>query len=97
MPCAANQCAEPAGAAVEQEQREPDDDRGERERQVDERVHESRAREATPHDRQRADDAEDRVQRHRDRRDLERDLERVHRVRVGERVPDVAGALSNAR
>ena len=51
------------------------------------------AREALPHDRERADDAEDRVQRHRDRRDDQRDLERVHRVRVAQRVPEVPGAL----
>ena len=40
MPWLVEPVAEPAVAAVEQEEREPDDDRRERERQVDERVQE---------------------------------------------------------
>ena len=93
MPWSVEPAAEPAVAAVEQEEREADDDGRERERQVDERVHEPLAGEAAPHDRERADDAEDRVQRHGDRRDDQRQLERVDRVGVGERVPDGAEAV----
>ena len=80
--------AEPAGAAVEQEEREADDDGRERERQVDDRVDDARRRgKRPPHDRERADDAEDGVQRHGDRGDDQRQLERVHRVRVGRASP----------
>ena len=53
MPWPSEPRAEPAGAAVEQEEREADDDRRERERQVDERVHEPLAGEAPAHDRER--------------------------------------------
>src|SRR5207248_3928966 len=60
--------AEPAAAPVEQEEREPDDDRREREREVDDRVDDAHAREAVPHDRERAEDAEDGVERHGDER-----------------------------
>ena len=63
IPCSVEPAAEPARAAVEEQEREPDDDRRERERQVDERVHEPLAAEALPDDRERADDAEDRVRR----------------------------------
>ena len=59
MSVAVEPVAEPAVAAVEQEERQADDDRRERERQVDERVDEALAREPPPHDRERADDAED--------------------------------------
>ena len=79
--------AEPAGAPVEQEEREADDDRRERERQVDERVHEPLAGEAPADDREAAEDAEDRVQRHGDRGHLERHLEGVHRVGVARSPP----------
>ena len=54
--------------AVQEIEREPDDDRRERQRQVDERVHEAHPGNAMAHDRERAEDAERRVQRHGDRR-----------------------------
>ena len=78
---AVEEAEEPAAAAVEHEEREPDDDRRERERQVDERVHEPLAREALPDDRERAQDPEHGVEGHSDRRDDQRQLERVQRVR----------------
>ena len=78
---------EPAVAAVEEHDREADDDRRERERQVDDGVEHALAGEAVAHDRERADDAEDRVQRHGDRRDLQREPERVLRVGRRHRVP----------
>ena len=93
MPCAREPVAEPAAAAVEQEEREADDDRRERERQVDERVQEPLEREVAPHDREADDDPEDGVHGHRDRGHEQRDLERVDRRVVRERVPDVACAL----
>ena len=71
------EAAEPAAAPVEQKEREADDHRRERERQVDDRVHEAAPGEAAAHERERQDHAEDRVRRHRDRRHQQRQLERV--------------------
>ena len=85
--------AEPAAASVEQEERQPDDDGGERERQVDERVEQTLEREVAAHDREPDGDPEDRVDRDGDRRDLERDLERVDGRGVRERAPDVPDAV----
>ena len=65
-PCSISQPPNQPVAAVEQQEREADDDGRERERQVDERVDEPLAGEAVAHDRERADDAEDRVRRHGD-------------------------------
>ena len=107
IPCAGEPAAEPARPPVEQEEREADDDGGERERQVDERVHEALAREAPAHDREPADDTEDGVQRHGDRDRDQRDLERVDRVGIlsashalpsvlGERPPEDASRAARA-
>ena len=79
-PCDVQPWAEPTVVPVEQVQRQADDDGRERHRQVDDRVHEAHAGYAVTHDRERAEDAERRVERHRDDRDLDRELERVHRV-----------------
>ena len=78
---------EPPRAAVEQEEREPDDDRRQGERQVDERVDDPLPGKALAHDRERADHAEDGVRRHRDRRDLERQEKSVLRCRRRDRIP----------
>ena len=59
--------AEPAGLSVDEDQRQPDDHRGDRERQVDEAFSSQLPRELVAHDQQGAGDAEDRVQRDRDR------------------------------
>ena len=84
---------EPAVARVEQVEREPDDDRRERHRQVDDRVHEPHARNPVAHDRERAEDAERRVQRHGDHRDLEREAQRMRRVVVRDRRPEGVPAV----
>ena len=75
MPALLEPAAEPALAAVEQEEREPDDDGRERERQVDERVQQALAGEPPAHDRERADDPEHGVHGYRDGRDDQRQLE----------------------
>ena len=62
------QVAEPAAAAVDEDQRQADDDRRDRERQVDQRVQHRLAAEAAARERQRAEHAEDRVERHGDQR-----------------------------
>ena len=78
---------EPAGPAVQEQEREPDDDRRQREREVDEGVHDALAGEALAHDRERADHAEDRVRRHRDRGDQHRQVEGVLRLGRRDRGP----------
>ena len=85
--------AEPASASVEEEERESDDDRGERERQIDERVEQTFEREVAAHDREPDGDPEDRVDRDGDGRDLEREHERVDGRGVRERAPDVPDAV----
>ena len=95
MLCAIRKRPEPACPPVESEERDADDDRGERERQIDEGVDEPLAGEAPAHDREPADHAEDRVQRHRDRDGGERDLEGVQRVGVFERLPGPGGSLDD--
>ena len=72
--------AEPAVTAVEQVEREPDDDGRERERKIDERVDDSLAAELAAHDRDSARDPEDSVGGHRDGRDDQRQLEGVDRL-----------------
>ena len=79
--------AEPAGPSIEQEEREADDDRRKREREVDDRVHEALARKRPAHDRQRRDDAEDGVQRDDDRCDENGEVERVERLVRRDRMP----------
>ena len=80
---------EPAAAwRVEEKERQPDHDRRDGERQVDERVQQPLAAEAAAHDRERAEHAEDRVERHGDGRGDQRDLEGVDRERIGQRLPD---------
>ena len=85
--------AEPAVAGVEQVEREADDDRRERHRQVDDRVHEAHAGNAMPHDREAAEDPEDRVQGNGDDGDLDRQLQRMHRVGARDRSPERVEAV----
>ena len=76
------QVAEPAAAPEHEDQREADDDRRDRERQVDDRVEQRLAAEAAARERERAEHAEDRVERHRDRGDRDRQPERRDRRRA---------------
>ena len=94
---ALEEAAEPARAPVEEEQREADDDGREREREVDERVQQALPRKPLADDRERADDPEDGVERHRDRRDDQGQLERVDRLGRRERLPGGPKPSSNVR
>ena len=80
--------AEPALLAVNEDERESDDDRRKRERQADQGVDKPRAVLGRPaHERERAGDSEDRVGGHRDQDGDQRQLERCDERRVGERFP----------
>ena len=86
--------AEPAvDAAVDEHQREPDDDRRDRERQVDQPVEDRLAAEVLADEDERAGDPEDRVQRHRDRGDQDRQIEGVQRLGRRHRVQRVRDAV----
>src|SRR5437588_690564 len=85
---APNSPSERAVVTVEEVEREPDDDGGKRHRQVDDRVHQPHAGDAVPHDRERAEDAEDRVERHGDERDLECQLQGMDGERARDRRPE---------
>ena len=82
MPCVVEPAAEPAGAPVDEHEREADDDRRDRERQVDQQPEQRPAAEAAALEQQRHADPEDRVQRHDDRDQLDRQPEGVHGVRA---------------
>src|SRR3954452_16364158 len=85
--------AEPTGAAIEEKKREADDDRREREGQVDQRVENALAADVAAHDQERAADAEDGVERDGDQRDEDGEPECVHRVGGGDRLPGGAESV----
>ena len=77
---------------VEREQRQPRDDRWQREREVDERVDEALARELVAHEHPRDRRAGDRVDRGDDEGAIERELDRRDRFRRGDRLPEAGEA-----
>ena len=79
---------------VEREQRQPGDDRRQRERKVDDRVHERLAAEVVADEHPRGDRPQHCVE-HRDgERGDERQLESRHRLRAGDGVPEGLRALA---
>ena len=88
IPCDVSQPPNQPSRAYKQVERQTDDDRRQRERQVDDRVDEPAARHPVAYDCDRACDAERRVERDRDERELERQLQRVHGDRVRDRGPE---------
>src|SRR5262245_59315911 len=80
--------AEPARAGIDEKERKPDDDRRESEGKVDDRVQKGLPPEALANDDERAQNAEDRVQRDGDERDQDRQPEGMEELRVGHRVPE---------
>ena len=82
-----SEAAEPAAAPVEQYESEADDHRRDREREVDHGVQQATPGEPAANQGKRQNHADDRVHRHRDRRDDQRQLEGVDRLRRRQRVP----------
>src|SRR5829696_2159336 len=80
--------SERALRSIQREQRQPGDDGGERERQVDERVHDALAAELVPHEDPGDERARDRVDRHDRDREEQRQLERRDGLRAGDRPPE---------
>ena len=84
---------EPPLLAVDEDQRQSDDNRRDHERQVDDPVDQRAPAERPPLERERAGDAEDGVERNRDRHHEQRELERVERIVRRERVDERADAM----
>ena len=87
------EAAQPAAAPVEQHEPEADDHRRDRERQIDHRVQQAAPGEAAADEASAQHDPDDRVHRHGDRRDQQRQPERVQRLRRRDRVPGLGEAV----
>ena len=82
--------AEPARVAVDEDQGQADDDGGQGERDVDERIEQPGPREAVAGQNEGHPDAEDGVERHGDGDHEQREQQRVDGARRGEGVPSLA-------
>ena len=91
--CRRERAAEPALLAVDQHERQADDDRRDHERQVDDALDDGLAAELGPLERQGARDPEGGVQRDRDADDERRQAERVQGIGCGERVDQGTDAM----
>ena len=89
--------AEPAVLAPDEDQREADDHRRHREREVDQHVEQALAAEVVAGEHPRGQHAEDRVQRHGDQRDHDREVERVLGRRRRDGVPGGGRSPSRTR